>query len=145
MSDRLKVGFLKEVIIMQETGSVTALAVDDETKWFCSEIVDSQIQERLNKKGIFGTDNIYILVDDELAQTPGVRIIDENTSSKLDEIIREYLKELYTGLDFEKSLNNDHLNVLQKLGALTKILITTKQENDLPSKDKWNKVITAEL
>ena len=145
MANRLKVGFLKEVRLPQKAGIITALVVNDKTKWSCSEMIDIQLQEKLTKKGIFGINSIYVEVDNELAQTTGVRIIDDNISTKLDETIREYLKELIASDGFEKSLNNDQLCILQQIGALVKALVAITQENDSPDEDKWIKVITAEL
>lgn len=145
MADRLKVGFLRktEKILPQET--IIALTVDDKTKWSCSEIIDSHLQEKLDKKGVFGTNNIYIIVDNELSQTTGVRIVDDQTLNKLDETIREYLKELPMGESLEKPLNENHLNTLKKTGVLAKMIIAIKQENDSPEEGEWTKVITAEL
>lgn len=145
MANRLKVGFLKEVRLPQKAGIITALVVNDKTKWSCSEMIDIQLQEKLTKKGIFGINSIYVEVDNELAQTTGVRIIDDNISTKLDETIREYLKELIASDGFEKSLNNDQLCILQQIGALVKALVAITQENDSPDEDKWIKVITTEL
>ena len=145
MANRLKVGFLKEVRLPQKAGIITALVVNDKTKWSCSEMIDIQLQEKLTKKGIFGINSIYVEVDNELAQTTGVRIIDDNISTKLDETIREYLKELIASDGFEKSLNNDQLCILQQIGALVKALVAITQENGSPDEDKWIKVITAEL
>ena len=145
MANRLKVGFLKEVRLPQKAGIITALVVNDKTKWSCSEMIDIQLQEKLTKKGIFGINSIYVEVDNELAQTTGVRIIDDNISTKLDETIREYLKELIASDGFEKSLNNDQLCILQQIGALVKALVAITQENGSPDEDKWIKVITTEL
>lgn len=79
MANRLKVGLLKEAgQILEGREVIVTLIVDEEAQWFCSEIIDGQLQEKLIKGGIFETgSHHYVVVDGELAQTSGVQLIDE--------------------------------------------------------------------
>jgi hypothetical protein len=149
MTNKLKVGFLKEKKLTQATGIITILIVDDQTKWKYSEMIDSQLQNKLDRNGVFGFDTINIMVDDELSQTRGVGIINENTLSKMDQTIREYLKELCMDENFNEPLKNERLNLLHKISLLTRLIFAVEKDNlssnNRSIEDKWVKVITAEL
>lgn len=148
MANRLKVGLLKEEMRALEHGeTVTTLVVDGEARWFCSEIINGQLQEKLIKSGIFDTKNRHhVVVDDELAQTSGVQPINEHTASRLEAIINSYLIELCSDCSSEphtERLSEEALAILREVTALVKVFDCVKQNVEVPK--KWQRVITMEL
>lgn len=145
MANKLKVGLLKEEEVKnsEDKEPIAAFVVDREAKWFCSETIDGQLHDELIKSGIFGPESFHVVVDGELAKTPGVQVVGEQTANKLDSIIRSHLQELCSETAFEKPLSESALKVLRRISALVKAFDCVKYEIQLP--EKWHKIITMEL